>query len=65
MVSNRLGDEFHYPFECSYFVDQRQEYLPKDVIRRPNATGFEKLMNTIDLHALFQRVCFVKKFCVV
>ena len=51
MLSNRLGDEFHYLFECSYFVDQRKVYLPKDVIRRPNATGFEKLMNTKDVHA--------------
>lgn len=57
--ANRLGDEFHYLFECSYFVDQQKVYLPKDLLRCPNALSFEKLMNTKDLPALFK----LSKFC--
>ena len=44
---NKLGDEFHYLFECSYFKDQRRKYLPRDLSRHPNTFKFRTLMNTI------------------
>ena len=52
--SNRLGDEYHYLLECSYFVDQQKAYLPKDLVRCPNAIGFGEIMNTKDLPTLFK-----------
>ena len=58
-LSDRLGDEFHYLFACSYFVDQQKAYIPKDLLKRPNVVSFEKLMNTIDLQTLFK----LGKFC--
>ena len=33
---NKLGDEFHYLFECSYFEDQRRMYIPRVLSRHPN-----------------------------
>ena len=53
-LSNRLGDEYHYLLECSYFVDQQKLYLPKDLLRRPSAVGFGEIMNTKDLPTLFK-----------
>ena len=32
---NKLGDEFHYLFECSYFEGQRRMYFPRDLLRNP------------------------------
>ena len=58
-LSNRLGDEYHYLLECSYFVDQQKLYLPKDLLRRPSAVGFGEIMNTKDLPTLFK----LSKFC--
>ena len=58
-LSDKLGDEFHYLFQCSYFVDQQKAYISKDLLKRPNVVSFEKLMNTKDLQALFK----LGKFC--
>ena len=60
-LSDRLGDEFHYLFECSYFVDQQKAYIPKELLKRPNVVSFEKLMNTKDLQTLFKLGKFCKK----
>ena len=56
---NRLGDEYHYLFECTYFEEQRRMYLPRDLPRHPNTVIFENVMNSNDLPVLFK----LSKFC--
>lgn len=56
---NKLGDEFHYIFECTYFEDQRRLYIPKDLSKSQNILKFETLMKTDDVHTLFK----LGKFC--
>lgn len=56
---NRLGDEYHYLLECSYFSDLRKLYIPKDLFTRPNTTLFEELMSINDTLLLFK----LAKYC--
>ena len=58
---NKLGDEYHYLFEYTYFEDQSKMCLPKDFSRRPNTVIFENVMITKDLHALL--VFKLGEFC--
>lgn len=59
---NRLGDEYHYVLECTYFDDLRKLYLPRDMFTRPiNTMKFESLMSTSDSHLLFK----ISKYCKV
>ena len=32
---DKLGDEYHYLFECSYFEEQRRMFLPRGLPRQP------------------------------
>ena len=57
----KLGDEYHYVFECSYFDDLRSLYLPRDLFSRPYTVKFENLMCSSDTNRLFK----VSKFCKV
>ena len=56
---NKLGDEFHYLFECSYFEDQRRMYIPRVLSRHPNTFKFRIFMNNKALPLLFK----LGKFC--
>ena len=56
---NRLGDEYHYLFECSYFDEQRRLCLPRGLPRHPNTVIFGKVMNNKDIQVLFK----LSKFC--
>lgn len=58
---HKLGDEYHYALECSYFDDLRRMYLPRDLFSRPNTVKFESLMCSDDTHLLFK----VAKYCKV
>ena len=60
---HRLGDEYHYVLECTYFEDLRKVYLPKDLFARPNTVKFEHLMSSsnTDTRLLFN----IAKFCKV
>ena len=51
---NRLGDEYHYLFECSYFDEQRRLCLPRGLPRHPNTVIFGKVMNNKDIQVLFK-----------
>ena len=42
---NKLGDEYHYILECSYFDCQRRQYIPRDHSSNQNTFKFDKLMN--------------------
>ena len=33
---HKIGDEFHYMLECTYFNDTRKVYLPRNLIVRVN-----------------------------
>ena len=56
---DKLGDEYHYILECTYFDCQRKQYLSRDLLSKHNTYKFEKLMNTCDIHTLFK----LSKFC--
>ena len=45
---NRIGDEYHYMLECSYFHDLRNKYLPGDLFASPNIIKFQKVMSAND-----------------
>ena len=54
---NKIGDEFHYMLECSYFEDARRVYLPRILTTACNID----IMCTNDVQELFK----VAKFCKV
>ena len=56
---NKMGDEYHYILECSYFDCQRRQHIPRDLSSNHNTFKFDKLMNTNDTHTLFK----LAKFC--
>ena len=43
---NTLGDEFHYLFECPIFDKDRQLYLKKYFVTRPNTLKMEQMFNS-------------------
>ena len=51
---DKLGDEYHYLFECSYFEEQRRMLLQKGLPRQPNMVIFNEVMNSKDKFALFK-----------
>ena len=54
---NKIGDEYHYLIECSYFSDARRVYLPRNLLARPNT--FRRLMCSGDTQELFK----IAKYC--
>ena len=56
---DKLGDEYHYILEFTYFVCQRKRHLSRDLLSKHNTYKFEKLLNTCDIHTLFK----LSKFC--
>ena len=56
---NRLGDDYHYLFECSYFDEQRRLCLPRGLSRNPSTVIFGKVMNNKDIQVSFK----LSKFC--
>ena len=42
---NETGDEFHYIFNCKYFLDDRRKYLKHIYLVRPNTVIMYSLMN--------------------
>jgi hypothetical protein len=43
---NKLGDEFHFLFECKIFENERKRFLKPYYFRRPNIIKTSELMNT-------------------
>jgi hypothetical protein len=37
---NKLGDEFHYLFKCTFFNNVRAKYLPRNICNNPNVLKF-------------------------
>lgn len=58
--SGKLGDEYHYIFECSVFNEDRKRFLPKYYLRNQNTLKFSMLMSTRK-PALLHKLCkFIK-----
>lgn len=56
---NKLGGEYHYILEYTYFDCQRKQYLSRELLSKHNTFKFEKLINTSDIRTLFK----LAKFC--
>ena len=39
--NGEIGDEFHYPFKCQYFGNQRKNYIKKNIRINPNIIKFK------------------------
>jgi hypothetical protein len=58
--ANEVGDEFHYIFKCTNFIDERKKYIKKYYYNRPNTLKFSELFNTSKLKELSNIAQFVK-----
>ena len=58
--TNKLGDEFHYLFECPTFDLMRSQYIPKFYVRRPNIYKFDLLFNNCNINILKKLSKFIK-----
>jgi hypothetical protein len=47
-----LGDEFHYLFNCTFFKDERKQFIPEYLYNVPNTISFSELMNSDDKYVL-------------
>ena len=56
---NKLGDEFHFLFECKHLCEIRNRYLNIDDIKVVNTFSFHKIMNVSDNNVLFQIAKFI------
>ena len=43
---DKIGDEFHYLFECTKYTNERKRFIKPYFLRRPNMYKFEQLMST-------------------
>ena len=55
-----IGDEFHYLFECDYFKESRDKYIPTQYIEHPNTLIMSNLFNTKDVKILSKLAKFVR-----
>ena len=56
----KLGDEYHYIFECTSLHDERKNFLPKYYLIRQNTFKFSKLMSS-KKQSLLKKLCkFIK-----
>lgn len=58
--SNKIGDEFHYLFECSFFDNERKLFLKPYFFKRPNMYKFEQLMTTSNKTEYIKLCKFIK-----
>ena len=47
---HRLGDEYHYVLECTYFDDLREKSLPRDLFAAPSTVKFQTVMSSSSRH---------------
>ena len=57
--SNKLGDEFHFLFECPTFDTIRTQYIPTFYIRRPSTYKLDLLFNTKNIQLLKKLSSFI------
>ena len=57
----KLGDEFHYLFECNKFESERKKYLALSLRTRPNTLKMYQLFNSESVSVLSK----LAKFCYI
>ena len=57
---NKIGDDFHYLLECSYFEDAKRVYLTRNLHARPNVDTVRRIICPKDTQRLFKVVKFCK-----
>ena len=55
-----IGDEFHYLLECTYFNDDRKNFLGENYCVRPNTMKYKNLMSTKNIPVLRNLCQFIK-----
>lgn len=63
ICQDKIGDEFHYLFECPQFNDERNRFLKPIYYRRPNMFKLENLMCTKNKPEFIKLCKFVK--CII
>ena len=58
--SEDIGDEFHYIFQCSFFRESSQKFLPELYCRNANAFKFNTLFCSKKKRLLINLANFVK-----
>ena len=58
---NKIGDEFHYLFECSQMQISRKRFLKSIYYKRPNMFKLDNLMCTKNKAEFNKLCCFVKR----
>ena len=56
-----LGDEFHYLFECPFFANDKNLFLKRYFIRRPNTFKMDQLFNSTHIKTILNLVKFCRK----
>ena len=59
--ADKLGDEFHYLFECRLFNDARKKYLKPYYYRHPNMYKLERLINSHNKKEILNLMLFAKE----
>ena len=59
-TSNVLGDEFHYLFQCKYFLTDRKKYIKKYFFQHSNCYKLDQLMNSKNKKELVSLATFCK-----
>ena len=55
--SGDVGDEYHYLFHCDFFRNQREKFIPQEIIKQPQTESMGKLF---ECNALTNTARFVK-----
>lgn len=58
--SNQIGDEFHYLLECSFFLNERKQFVEPYYFRRPNILKYSQLLNITNESKLVRLSKFMK-----
>jgi hypothetical protein len=53
-TKNCLGDEFHDPFECTHFSNDRKKYIQRYYVNHPSSQKFNELINCKNKNKLIQ-----------
>lgn len=60
ITCNKLGDEFHFLFECILFTGERRRFLKPYYYNRPNVIKTHELMNNKNKQESLKLCKFIK-----
>lgn len=58
--ASQIGDEFHYLFECQFFLTERRALISHYYYKRPNIIKYKELLNTRSELKLIRLAKFMK-----